>query len=119
MTLKDLKPDRPINQPRDTSVPRVEEEACEVNTPNSYDPHITPAETAARKLNEGPKFKNLNPHPDGSDSIDEGKGFVVDKEGLVDNFAIEPEMYYEVHGDAEKKKPLGNNEQPDQPSLNN
>lgn len=68
-------------------------------TPDSYDPHIIPAETAARKEHEGDHFKHLDPHPAGSESIDTTSGFTVDKEGLVDNFSIEPEMYYEKPGD--------------------
>jgi hypothetical protein len=116
MTVQNLTPDRPINQPMDRSKPRVaaQPEVCDTPTPDSYDPHITPAETAARKKNEGGHFKHLDPHPEGSDSIDESKGFTTDKEGLVDNFAIEPEMYYEVHGDAQKDTPL-DDEQPNQP----
>lgn len=69
-------------------------------TPDSYDPHIIPAETAARKEREGENFKRLPDHPPGSESLDTTAGFTVDKEGLVDNFGIEPEMYYETPGDA-------------------
>jgi hypothetical protein len=74
-------------------------------TPDSYDEHIIPAETAARKEREGDDFKHLDKHPAGSESIDTTTGFTVDKEGLVDNFAIEPEMYYETPGDLQNKKP--------------
>ncbi|MGL5082791.1 MAG: hypothetical protein ACRC8A_14995 [Microcoleaceae cyanobacterium] len=68
-------------------------------TPDSYDAHIIPAETAARKEREGENFKHLDRHPPGSESINTTGGFTVDKEGLIDNFAIEPEMYYETPGD--------------------
>ena len=68
-------------------------------TPDSYDPNIIPAETAARKEREGDNFKRLPKHPPGSESLDTTGGFTVDKEGLVDNFGIEPEMYYEIPGD--------------------
>ncbi len=68
-------------------------------TPDSYDPHLIPAETAARKEREGDNFKRLPKHPAGSDSLDTTGGFAVDKEGLVDNFGIEPEMYYKTPGD--------------------
>jgi hypothetical protein len=77
---------------------------------DNYDPHITPAETAARKEREGDLFKT---HPTEareasaatddqteSGSIRTTDGYTVDKEGLVNNYAIEPEMYYEVPGDA-------------------
>ncbi len=69
------------------------------HTPDSYDPHIIPAETAARKEREGENFKRLPNHPPGSESLDTTAGFTVDKEGLVDNFGIEPEIYYETPGD--------------------
>ena len=68
-------------------------------TPDSYDPNIIPAETAARMEREGENYKQLPNHPPGSESLDTTGGFTVDKEGLVDNFGIEPEMYYEQPGD--------------------
>lgn len=70
--------------------PRVERD--------TYDRGIVPAETAARKEREGDQYKQL---PDENDaSIDTTGGYTVDQEGLVNNYAIEPEMYYEVPGDA-------------------
>jgi hypothetical protein len=71
-------------------------------TPDSYDAHIVPAETAARKEREGENFKHFE-HPKASDSIDTTGGFTVDKEGLADNFAVEPEMYVETPGDLRKE----------------
>jgi hypothetical protein len=68
-------------------------------TPDSYDPHLIPAETAARKEREGDGFKHLDEHPEGADSMDTTGGFTTDKEGLIDNFGIEPEMYFESPGD--------------------
>ena len=68
-------------------------------TPDSYDPNLIPAETAARKEREGDHFKHLEEHPEGSESMDTTGGFTTDKEGLIDNFGIEPEMYYEEPGD--------------------
>ncbi|WP_309737960.1 hypothetical protein [Chamaesiphon sp. OTE_20_metabat_361] len=73
-------------------------------TPDSYDPNIIPAETAARMEREGENFKRLPQHPPGSESLDTTAGFTVDKEGLVDNFGIEPEMYYETPGDAKTEE---------------
>jgi hypothetical protein len=61
---------------------------------DNYDPNITPAETAARKEREGDSYKKI---PAGNL---EG-GAAVDKEGLLNNYAVEPEMYYENPGDAE------------------
>lgn len=82
-------------------------------TPDSYDPHIIPAETAARKEREGDNFKRLPKHPPGSESLDTTAGFTVDKEGLVDNFGIEPEMYYDTPGDATAAAKAAAAEQPD------
>jgi hypothetical protein len=73
-------------------------------TPDGYDANIVPAETAARKEREGDNFKHLAEHPPGSESLDTTAGFTVDKEGLVDNFGIEPEMYYETPGDVQHEK---------------
>ncbi len=77
---------------------------------DSYDRHIIPAETAARREREGDLFKThpteereaSAPTDDQTDnqSIRTTDGYTVDKEGLVNNYAVEPEMYYEVPGDA-------------------
>ncbi|HIK03890.1 MAG TPA: hypothetical protein IGS40_04120 [Trichormus sp. M33_DOE_039] len=82
-------------------------ERVEVDT---YDRGIVPAETAARKEREGDLYKTLPteereadaPTDDQTDaqSIRTTDGYTVDKEGLLNNYAIEPEMYYEVPGDA-------------------
>ncbi len=65
----------------------------ENKTPNdaNYDRAITSAETAARMEREGDNFKQpANP------------GQTVDREGLANNYAIEPEMYYEEPGDRQE-----------------
>jgi hypothetical protein len=77
-----------------------------------YDRGIIPAETAARKEREGDLYKTLPteereasaPTDDqtDSDSIRTTDGYTVDKEGLLNNYAVEPEMYYEVPGDAKE-----------------
>jgi hypothetical protein len=79
-----------------------------------YDRGIVPAETAARREREGELYKTLpseenlaNAPTDNqthSDSIRTTDGYTVDKEGLLNNYAIEPEMYYEVPGDARQKQ---------------
>ena len=79
---------------KDTS-DRVEED--------SYDRGIIPAETAARKEREGANFKT-HPTEDNSDSVHTEGGYTVDKEGLLNNYAVEPEMYYETPGDARKEE---------------
>jgi hypothetical protein len=113
MTTQNTQVDQSQSDPDKKVTPQVPAgtELYDSPTPDSYDPHIIPAETAARKEHEGENFKHLE-HPAESDSIDITGGFTVDKEGLVDNFAVEPEMYYETPGDIPTKassKP----EQPD------
>ncbi|BAY34291.1 hypothetical protein NIES37_52000 [Tolypothrix tenuis PCC 7101] len=78
-----------------------------------YDRGIVPAETAARKEREGDLYKTLPteereasaPTDDQTegDSIRTTDGYTVDKEGLLNNYAVEPEMYYEVPGDARQE----------------
>lgn len=74
-----------------TNNPRVESDI--------YDRGITPAETAARQEREGEAYKHT-PESEGDEHIDTTGGYTVDREGLLNNYAIEPEMYYEVPGDA-------------------
>lgn len=68
---------------------------------DSYDPNLVPAETAARKEREKAGYKQVPTDPDStpSESIDTHGGYTVDQEGLVNNYAIEPEMYIEEPGD--------------------
>lgn len=68
---------------------------------DTYDRGIVPAETAARKEREGGNYKQM---PDNEGDIDTTGGYTVDREGLADNFAIEPEMYYEEPGDLREKE---------------
>ncbi|WP_066424439.1 hypothetical protein [Anabaena sp. 4-3] len=85
-------------------------ERAEVDT---YDRNIVPAETAARKEREGDLYKTVPteereaaaPTDDQTNaaSIHTTDGYTVDKEGLLNNYPIEPEMYYEVPGDATQK----------------
>jgi hypothetical protein len=69
---------------------------------NNYDRGITPAETAARIEREGDRFKTT-PKEEGGDDIRTTDGYTVDKEGLLNNYAVEPEMYYETPGDAQQE----------------
>jgi hypothetical protein len=66
-----------------------------------YDRDIIPAEVAARKRREGQHFRYLPNHSKQSDSasIHTSDGYTVDREGLLNNYAIEPEMYINVPGD--------------------
>ncbi|HLO84288.1 MAG TPA: hypothetical protein VK203_04625 [Nostocaceae cyanobacterium] len=80
---------------------------------DTYDRGIIPAETAARKEREGDKYKhipteenNANAPTDdqtNAESIHTTHGYTVDREGLLNNYAVEPEMYYEVPGDARQE----------------
>ena len=96
----------PLNDPLSTDVSSPEEgtELYDHPTPDSYDPHIIPSEVAARKEHEGINFKHLPTHPEGPDHTETTGGFTVDKEGLVDDFGIEPEVYYQTPGDLPTKK---------------
>ncbi|HBB32799.1 MAG TPA: hypothetical protein DDZ80_00060 [Cyanobacteria bacterium UBA8803] len=69
-------------------------------TGENYDRGIMPAETAARIDREKEGFKQT-PVPEGS--IDTTGGYTVDREGLANNFAIEPEMYVNEPGDLREK----------------
>ncbi|MBW4515701.1 MAG: hypothetical protein KME11_10795 [Timaviella obliquedivisa GSE-PSE-MK23-08B] len=86
------------------SNPKDSTESNQSGTPDTYDRGIIPAETAARKEREGEGYKNRPDAPGNDDSIDTVGGYTVDKEGLANNFAVEPEMYYEVPGDLREKE---------------
>jgi hypothetical protein len=65
---------------------------------DSYDANIVPGETVARKEREGADYKKI---PEGNI---EG-GAAIDNEGLLNNYAVEPEMYYENPGDVQTDLP--------------
>ncbi len=73
---------------------------------DSYDRNIIPAETAARIDREGDAYKQTPdaPSEDVASDLDTTAGYTVDQEGLANNYAIEPEMYYEVPGDLREKE---------------
>ena len=70
---------------------------------NGYDLHITPAEIAARMEREGEDYRHIpehEVHPDNKvEGVSSTEGVTIDGEGLLNNYAIEPEIYYEVPGD--------------------
>ncbi|MEH2207918.1 MAG: hypothetical protein V7K53_28245 [Nostoc sp.] len=80
---------------------------------DNYDRGIIPAETAARMEREGDRYKTRPteereadaPTDDQTDSgsVRTTDGYTVDKEGLLNNYAVEPEMYYEEPGDARQQ----------------
>lgn len=73
---------------------------------DTYDRKIVPAETAARIEREGQGYKHTpdTPEQDTASDFDTTAGYTVDQEGLANNFAIEPEMYYEEPGDLREKE---------------
>lgn len=64
-----------------------------------YDAHIVPAESAARQRREGKEFGHTSHEEADGTSSKTTEGYTVDKEGLLNNYAIEPEMYINVPGD--------------------
>jgi hypothetical protein len=81
---------------------------------DNYDLHIIPAEIAARKEREGDSYKTLpnqgreaeadTNDQTNSNSINTTDGYTVDREGLLNNYAIEPEMYINEPGDLREKE---------------
>ncbi len=73
---------------------------------NNYDRGIIPAETAARQEREGKNFKKtphqIDERENYHETPDTEGGYTVDREGLLNNYPIEPEMYYETPGDAQQ-----------------
>lgn len=61
-----------------------------------YDRGIIPAEIKARQQREGEVYKEM-PQSEGQ-PVTTG-GFTMDREGLINNYAVEPEMYVEQPGD--------------------
>jgi len=68
-----------------------------------YDPHIIPAESAARRDREGKYFGHTSREQADGESSHPTDGYSVDKEGLLNNYPIEPEMYVNVPGDLEEQ----------------
>jgi hypothetical protein len=73
---------------------------------DTYDRGIIPAETAARIKREGVNYKHLPTEEDTASastndqtnisSIRTTDGYTMDKEGLLNNYAVEPEMKFLV-----------------------
>jgi hypothetical protein len=72
----------------------------QANTAN-YDRNITPAEVASRAEREGENFKQT---PDAQADANTTEGYSVDREGKLNNYAIEPEMYVNEPGDLREKE---------------
>lgn len=95
------------------STPADEQIEANMEAPH-YDRGITPAETAARQEREGSNFMHTTTEKHQKDaktddqtddeSIRTTDGYTVDKEGLVNNYAIEPEMYINEPGDLRERE---------------
>lgn len=71
---------------------------------STADRGIIPAEVAARMDREGGDFKKTADEQADPESIDVTGGATVDQEGLANNYAVEPEMYYEEPGDMKQEE---------------
>lgn len=69
------------------------------SSPSHYDPHIIPAETAARAKREGQAFGHVDHDPPSPEQLHTRDGYTIDQEGLINNYAIEPPMYINEPGD--------------------
>lgn len=69
----------------------------ETQNPPNYDRHLIDRETAARMAREGENFKQTPESAEGEPN--NTSGYTMDREGRLNNFAIEPEMYVEEPGD--------------------
>ncbi|NEP16686.1 MAG: hypothetical protein F6J97_07235 [Leptolyngbya sp. SIO4C1] len=75
--------------------------------PSHYDPHIIPAETAARASREGSHFAQVEHDSPASEHVHTRDGYTVDQEGLINNYAVEPPIYVNQPGDlAEQERAL-------------
>ena len=87
------------------TTPQAGADTSERAAEDNYDRGIVPAETAARRERENDAFKQLpsentkNNDQTNPESISTTDGYTVDKEGLLNNYAIEPEMYINEPGD--------------------
>ena len=71
---------------------------------STADRGIVPSEVAARMDREGGDYRRTADEQAGAESLDVTGGATVDQEGLGNNYAVEPEMYYEVPGDAKRQE---------------
>jgi len=98
----------------DNKTPHFTADTSDRVAEDHYDRGIVPAETAARKEREGDQYKTVptqereaeaetNQQTD-AESIDTTGGYTVDREGLLNNYAVEPEMYINEPGDLREKE---------------
>ena len=71
---------------------------------STADRGIIPAEVAARMDREGSDYRTTAHEQAADASLDTTGGATVDQEGLANNYAVEPEMYYEEPGDRKQEE---------------
>jgi hypothetical protein len=71
---------------------------------SSADRGIIPAEVAARMDREGGDYRKTVHEQAADKSLDTTGGATVDQEGLANNYAVEPEMYYDEPGDRQQEE---------------
>ncbi len=73
--------------------------------PAHYDPHLVPPEMKARAAREGKNYCHVEHDiPGDTEHLHNRDGYTVDEEGLINNYAVEPEMYVKVPGDLKEKQ---------------
>jgi len=68
-----------------------------------YDAHIIPSESVARQHREGKDFGHTSHVKADGELSQVTHGYTVDKEGLLNNYAVEPEMYVNIPGDMQEQ----------------
>ena len=71
---------------------------------STADRGIIPAEVAARMDREGSDYRKTAHEQAADQSLDTTGGATVDQEGLANNYAVEPEMYYDEPGDRKQEE---------------
>jgi len=71
---------------------------------NNYDRGLTPAEVAARQEREAEAFKNTPDDASAEAGVDTTSGYTMDREGKLNNYPIEPEMYVNEPGDLRQQQ---------------
>ena len=70
-----------------------------------YDPHLIPAESVARAAREGEHFGHVDHDPStDKEHIHTRDGYTIDQEGLINNYAVEPEIYINEPGDLSEQE---------------
>ena len=83
----------------------METQSDSTPTISHYDPHLIPAESAARAAREGEHFGHVDhDEPADQEHIHTRDGYTIDQEGLINNYAVEPEIYISEPGDLREQE---------------